>query len=303
MDLEIQGVKIDYHPEKPDLVNEENSQLAKGIILNNTNNDSPLKLLIENSVVQGMQWDGVCTNGLVEIVVDHSKIIQDRTYKSQRGVGVASTFNNPIGKVSINKSTIDYCKGAGIWVNEETGVLGEKPNMQISDTIINNYGWAINLRGNQKTLINNLLISPNYEGASQQDLTYRPLEFLWKGDKFDLSFQNIDFKLNSTMGDKVILMQSQNDDQSQKFIGMTPTDFFKKHFGSWGDLSAKVKYPSENEIEVKIIKEDFFKSLSKLDNLGKPINPSTMQLFFDMKTKQFAVQFLALTDWTDPIFL
>lgn len=296
VNLEVQGIKIDYIPVKPDWADEINSQLAKGIILHNTKNKQPLKMFVAHSVIKGLQWDGVCANGLAEIQVENSRLFQDRSYKQARGVGIASTFNSPDGKISISRSTVDYCKGVSIWVNEKTDLPRKVSNLEILDTTISNAGWAISIDGDQKTKIKNLEVSPDYGGGSQQDTLYWPLDLSWKGEKFNLAFENLFFNLYPEMGDAVKLMFFANWEQFADFSNTSPREFFDKNFGSWGDISVRLKQQDNTQEEFKLTKQQFTDFLNDLKIGDKPINPSGMMLWFDINTKQFVVLFATELD-------
>lgn len=298
VNLEVQGVVVDYVPVKPDQVNEENSQLAKGIILHNTHNtknQNPLHLFVAHSIIKGLQWDGVTSNGLVEVRIDNSHIIQDASYKQNRGVGVASTFNSPQGRIVITRSLIDYCKGTSIWINEKTDLPRKANNLEIFDSTINNTGWAISIDGEQKTRVKNLEIAPDYNGGSQEGSLYWPLDLNWKGKNFDLSLESLRFKLYPEMGDVVKLVFFANWEGFSDFQGIPPVDFFTKHFGSWGELSARVKF-SDGETEVKVTKDQFLDFLKNIKPGEQSLNPSGMMLWFDMKKKQFVVLFATELD-------
>jgi len=293
VNLEVRGVTVDYIPIKPDWANEENSQLAKGIILHNTENQNPLHLIVEHSMIKGLQWDGVTSNGLVDVKIDNSQLIQDASYKYTRGVGIASTFNSPQGKITITDSFIDYCKGASIWVNE-TDLPSKENNLEIFDSTINNSAWAISIQGEQKTRVKNLEIAPNYRDGPQKG-SYCPLELRWKGNKFDFSLENLRFKLYPEMGDAVQLTFFANWERFSDFQGMPPVDFFAEHFGLWGDLSAKVKF-SDGETEVKVTRDQFLNFLKNLKSTEQDLNPSGMMLWFDMEQRQFVVLFATEID-------
>jgi len=309
INLEVQGINIDYVPVKPDWANEENSQLAKGIILHNTRNQEPLQLLVAHSMIRGLQWDGITSNGLVDVRVDNSRLIQDRSYKQSRGVGIASTFNSPKGKITINRSLVDYCKGTSIWVNEQTDLPREGNNLEIFDSTINNASWAVSIDAEQKTRIKNLEVAPDYDGGPQEGSVYWPLDLNWKGNKFDLSFDGLKFKLYPKMGDAVKLAFFANWEGFSDFQGMAPADFFTEHFGSWGDLSARVKFP-EGETEIKVTKDQFLDFLQNIQVGEQSMNPSGMMLWFDMKERQFVVLFATELDsesgtmyFSDPFYI
>ena len=295
VNLEVRGIKIDYIPIKPDWVDEVNSQLAKGVILHNTKNEKPLKMLVTHSVIKGLEWDGVYANGLAEIQVIKSRFFQNGSYKQVRGVGIASTFNSPDGKISIVDSTIDYCKGTSIWVNEKTDLPRKIDNLEIQDTVISNAGWAISIDADQKTKINNLDVSPDYAGELQSDTEYFPFEFSWKGEKFDLSFENLNFNLSSDMGDGIKLMFFANWDEFDNFSNTSPKEFFDKDFGSWGDVSVTLKGNEGKPEEFKLSKQQFADFLTNFKS-SETINPSGMMLWFDTKIKQFVVLFATNLD-------
>lgn len=309
VNLEVQGINIDYVPVKPDWANEENSQLAKGIILHNTENQQPIQLSVAHSMIKGLQWDGITSNGLVEVRMDNSRLVQDRSYKQSRGVGIASTFNSPEGKITITRSLVDYCKGTSIWVNEHTDSPKKASNLEIVDSTINNAGWAVSIDGDQKTRIKNVEIAPDYNGGPQEGSVYWPLDLSWQGNKFDLSLDSLNFKLYPEMGDAVKLAFFANWESFSDFQGMPPIDFFTKHFGFWGDLSAKIKFP-EGETEVRITRDQFNHFLENLQVGEQSINPSGMMLWFDMKERQFVVLFATELDtgsgtmyFSDPYYI
>lgn len=246
-------------------------------------------------MIKGLQWDGITSNGLVEVRVDNSRLIQDRSYKHSRGVGIASTFNSPEGKIIITSSFVDYCKGTSIWVNEHTNIPRTANNLEIANSTINNTAWAISIDGDQKTRIKNVEIAPDYNGGPQEDSVYWPMHMNWKGNKFDLSFDSLNFKLYPEMGDVVKLAFFANWESFSDFQNMSPVDFFAKHFGSWGNLSAKIKFP-EGETEVRITKDQFNDFLKNLQVGEQSINPSGMMLWFDMKKRQFVVLFATELD-------
>jgi hypothetical protein len=295
VNLEVRGIKIDYTPIKPGWADEVNSQLAKGIILHNTQNERPLKLLVTHSVIKGLEWDGVCANGLAEIQVVKSWLFQNRSYKQVRGVGIASTFNSPDGKISIVDSTVDYCKGTSIWVNEQTDLPRKISNLEIQDTAISNAGCAISIDADQKTKIKNLNVSPDYAGGLQSDTEGFPLHLGWKGEKFDLSFENLNFNLSTDMGDGIKLMFFANWDEFANFSNTSPKDFFDKHFGSWGDVSVKLKTDEGKIEEFKLSKQQFADFLVNFKS-NETVNPSGMMLWFDTKIKQFVVLFATNLD-------
>lgn len=290
VNLEVRGIHIDYVPVKPDWANEENSQLAKGIILHNTRNQEPLQLYIDHAMIEGLQWDGVNSNGLVCIRVDSSRLFQDRAYKQSRGVGIASTFNSPEGKIVINRSVIDYCKGTSIWVNEQADLPRKVNNLEIIDSTVSNTGWAISIDAEQKTRVKNLEVAPDYNSGPQEGSLYWPLDLSWKGNKLDLSVDNLKFDLYPEMGDAVKLVYFANWEKFSDFQGMAPVDFFARHFGSWGDFSARIKFP-EGETEIKVTKDQFLDFLQNIQASEQYLNPSGMMLWFDMKEKQFFVLF------------
>jgi len=295
VNLEVRGIKIDYTPIKPDWADEVNSQLAKGIILHNTQNKRPLKMLVTHSVIKGLEWDGVYANGLVEIQVVKSRLFQNRSYKQVRGVGIASTFNSPDGKISIVDSTVDYCKGTSIWINEKTDLPRKINNLEIQDTAISNAGWAIRIDADQKTMIKNLNVSPDYAGGLQSDTEYFPFHLGWKGEKFDLSFENLNFNLSTDMGDGIKLMFFANWDEFANFSDTSPKEFFDKDFGSWGDVSVKLKGDGGKTEEFKLSKQQFADFLTNFKS-SETINPSGMMLWFDTKLKQFVVLFATNLD-------
>ena len=295
VNLEVRGIKIDYTPIKPDWADEVNSQLAKGIILHNTQNKRPLKMLVTHSVIKGLEWDGVCANGLVEIQVVKSRLFQNRSYKQVRGVGIASTFNSPDGKISIVDSTVDYCKGTSIWINEKTDLPRKINNLEIQDTAISNAGWAISIDADQKTKIKNLNVSPDYAGGLQSDTEYFPFHLGWKGEKFDLSFENLNFNLSTDMGDGIKLMFFANWDEFANFSDTSPKEFFDKDFGSWGDVSVKLKGDGGKTEEFKLSKQQFADFLTNFKS-NEIVNPSGMMLWFDTKIKQFVVLFATNLD-------
>ena len=295
VNLEVRGIKIDYTPIKPDWADEDNSQLAKGIILHNTQNKRPLKMLVTHSVIKGLEWDGVYANGLVEIQVVKSRLFQNRSYKQVRGVGIASTFNSPDGKISIVDSTVDYCKGTSIWINEKTDLPRKINNLEIQDTAISNAGWAISIDADQKTKIKNLNVSPDYAGGLQSDTEYFPFHLGWKGEKFDLSFENLNFNLSTDMGDGIKLMFFANWDEFANFSDTSPKEFFDKDFGSWGDVSVKLKGDGGKTEEFKLSKQQFADFLTNFKS-SETINPSGMMLWFDTKLKQFVVLFATNLD-------
>lgn len=296
VNLEVRGIKIDYTPIKPEWADEVNSQLAKGIILHNTQNEKPLKMLVTHSVIKGLEWDGVCANGLAEIQVVKSRLFQNRSYKQARGVGIASTFNSPDGKISIVDSTVDYCKGTSIWVNENTDLPRKISNLEIQDTAISNAGWAISIDADQKTKIKNLDVSPDYAGGLQSDTEYFPFHLGWRGEKFDLSFENLNFNLSTDMGDGIKLMFFANWDEFANFSSTSPKEFFNKDFGSWGDVSVKLKGDEGKSEEFKLSKQQFSDFLTDFKDNGESINPSGMMLWFDTKVKQFVVLFATSLD-------
>jgi len=295
VNLEVRGIKIDYTPIKPDWADEVNSQLAKGIILHNTQNERPLKMLVTHSVIKGLEWDGVCANGLAEIQVVKSRLFQNRSYKQVRGVGIASTFNSPDGKISIVDSTVDYCKGTSIWINEKTDLPRKINNLEIQDTAISNAGWAISIDADQKTKIKNLNVSPDYAGGLQSDTEYFPFHLGWKGEKFDLSFENLNFNLSTDMGDGIKLMFFANWDEFANFSDTSPKEFFDKDFGSWGDVSVKLKGDGGKTEEFKLSKQQFADFLTNFKS-NEIVNPSGMMLWFDTKIKQFVVLFATNLD-------
>jgi len=295
VNLEVRGIKIDYTPIKPDWADEVNSQLAKGIILHNTQNERPLKMLVTHSVIKGLEWDGVCANGLAEIQVVKSRLFQNRSYKQVRGVGIASTFNSPDGKISIVDSTVDYCKGTSIWINEKTDLPRKINNLEIQDTAISNAGWAIRIDADQKTMIKNLNVSPDYAGGLQSDTEYFPFHLGWKGEKFDLSFENLNFNLSTDMGDGIKLMFFANWDEFANFSDTSPKEFFDKDFGSWGDVSVKLKGDGGKTEEFKLSKQQFADFLTNFKS-NEIVNPSGMMLWFDTKIKQFVVLFATNLD-------
>jgi len=295
VNLEVRGIKIDYTPIKPDWADEVNSQLAKGIILHNTQNKRPLKMLVTHSVIKGLEWDGVYANGLVEIQVVKSRLFQNRSYKQVRGVGIASTFNSPDGKISIVDSTVDYCKGTSIWINEKTDLPRKINNLEIQDTAISNAGWAISIDADQKTKIKNLNVSPDYAGGLQSDTEYFPFHLGWKGEKFDLSFENLNFNLSTDMGDGIKLMFFANWDEFANFSDTSPKEFFDKDFGSWGDVSVKLKGDGGKTEEFKLSKQQFADFLTNFKS-NEIVNPSGMMLWFDTKIKQFVVLFATNLD-------
>lgn len=291
VNLEVNGIKIDYVPVKPDWADETNSQLAKGIILHNTENNRPVQMLVSHSIIKGLQWDGICANGLAKISVNKSRLIQDISYKQSRGVGIASTFNSPEGSISITNSEVNYCKGTSIWVNERTDLPRKISNLGISDSTISNAGWAISIDANQKTSIRNLNVLPDYNGGSQQDSVYWPLDLNWKGNKFDMSFENLNFSLSPEMGDAIKLMFFANWENFADFSNTTPQEFFDKGFGSWGNVSVKI-----NGEEFKLQKEQFAKFIEDFKSTDEKVNPSGMMLWFDVKQKQFVVLFATTLD-------
>lgn len=295
VNLDVQGIKIDYTPVKPDWADETNSQLAKGIILHNTRNNKPLKMTVAYSLIKGLEWDGICSNGLANIQVEKSRLLQNRSYKQKRGVGIASTFNSPDGKISIIGSTVDYCKGTCIWINEKEDLPLKNNNLEIFDSTISNTGWAISIDAEQRTKISNLNILPDYDGGSQKNFDYWPLELYWKGKKFDMSFDNINFNLSPDMGDGIKLMFFANWEGFNDFSSTSPREFFDTNFGSWGDISVKIKNVDQIE-EFKILKQQFTDFINNLKTSIPPINPSGMMLFFDNKTKQFAILFATELD-------
>lgn len=285
VNLEINGIKINYILIESDWADETNSQLTKGIILHNTDNNRPIQMLVSHTIINGLQWDAICANGLAKIIVNKSRLIQNSSYKQSRGVGVASTFNSPEGSISITNSEVNYCKGTSIWINEKTYLPRRISNLGIRDTTICNSGWAIFIDADQKTILNNLNVLPDYNGGLQQDYIYCPLDFNWKGNKFDMSFENLNFSLSSEMGDVIKLMSFENWENFADFSNTTPQEFFDKRFGYWGNVSVKI----DGE-EYKLQKEQFAKFINNFKSTEN-LNPSRMVLQFDVKQKQFVVLF------------
>lgn len=290
VNLKVFDIKINHTPIKPDGVKEVNSQLAKGIVLHNTQNKKPLTMLVTHSVIKGLEWDGIYANGLVKIRVEESELFQNRSYKQVRGVGIASTFNSPDGEISIVDSTIDYCKGTSIWINQETDLPSKITNLEIKNTTISNTGWAVSINANQKTEITNLNISPDYAGILPSNIKFYPLELCWKGERFDFSFENLNFNLSTDMGGVVKLMFFANSDEFANFSNASPKEFFNKYFGSWGDVTVTLKVSEDKTEEFTLSKQQFDDFLTNFKS-NETINPSGMMLWFDTEKKQFVVLF------------
>lgn len=304
IDVEIQGITIEHTPSKPDNIDETNAQLAKGIIFHNTNNKTINNISIKDSSIRGLQWDGITGNGLVGINIENSDIIQDYSFKLQRGVGVASTFNSPDGNIKIAGSRIEYCKGTAIWINQNLEKETTNTNIEIIDSVINGSGWAVSAPGDhQKTEIKNLTIESDHGGYFQTDGNHLyPLDFSWKGESLDLSFDNVTFEFKKAeIGDIdniAYLSSFVNWDDFDKFKNIKANDFFPDNFGLWGDISVKIKY-SDKETASVLTRKDFLNFVGLVSRELPEANLSSLRLYYDLESNLFLASFGLKYDSTE----
>lgn len=166
--LFVQGVDISHTPQKPENIDEVNSQLTRGIILNVTGSKGSLEenhLEVKGANIKGLLWDAIVSNGEVAIKVEDSRLEQSEKYRLRRGAGVATTFNTNRGSITVIKSRVDYNKGVANFTNAESP--SAFVNILIEDSILSVSQWATVLKFTENATIKSTVIDLT-KGASER---------------------------------------------------------------------------------------------------------------------------------------
>ncbi len=293
VNLTLEGVLIDHKGSLPDGINETNAQLTKGVMLHNTKNNIPLHLSITHSALHGLQWDGIYANGKAQMVVDTVRLYQDAAYKQQRGVAIASTFNDRKGFISVQNSDIRYCKGTAIWTNQGDQVPGNRPNILINGSSYDVNAWSVNMDKDQSVRLATMVVKPYWDSDVIGDPTYWPMELWQENAKPDLSFGTLEFAIKPTHTESVRLLE---------FVNWHDYDALGKR-GLQTHVREDIKHIGDIVITTgermqKITRDAFLTFLGEVEKAHPEVNPAVIRMIYDPNTRQVGVQFATAFDKT-----
>ncbi|MFZ5534909.1 MAG: twin-arginine translocation signal domain-containing protein [Patescibacteria group bacterium] len=293
VNLTLEGVLIDHKGSLPDGINETNAQLTKGVMLHNTKNNMPLHLSITHSALHGLQWDGIYANGKAQMVVDTVRLYQDAAYKQQRGVAIASTFNDRKGFISVQNSDIRYCKGTAIWTSQGDQVPGNRPNILINGSSYDVNAWSVNMDKDQSVRLATMVVKPYWDSDVIGDPTYWPMELWQENAKPDLSFGTLEFAIKPTHTESVRLLE---------FVNWHDYDALGKR-GLQTHVREDIKHIGDIVITTgermqKITRDAFLTFLGEVEKAHPEVNPAVIRMIYDPNTRQVGVQFATAFDKT-----
>lgn len=286
INLTLEGVIIDHKGSLPGGVDESNAQLAKGVMLHNTKNKAPLHMTVTHSMFRGLQWDGIYANGKAQMLIDTVKLFQDPAYKTQRGVGIASTFNDRKGFISVQNSDIRYCKGTAIWTNQGSQEPGNRPNILINGSSYDVNAWSVNMDKDQSVRLATMVIKPYWDSDVIGNPTYWPMELWQENAKPDLSFTKLEFSIKPSHNEPVRLMQFVNWYDYGALAKRGLSTHIKEDIKHVGDIVITC-----GERMQKITRDTLLDFFSSVEKEHPEVNPAVIRMMYDPASRQVGVQF------------
>lgn len=291
VNLTLEGVIIDHAGVLPDGVDESNAQLTKGVMMHNTKNNAPLHMTVTHSMLRGLQWDGIYANGKAQMLIDTVKLFQDPAYKQQRGVGIASTFNDRKGFISVQNSDVRYCKGTAIWTNQGSQEPGNRPNILINGSSYDVNAWSVNMDKDQSVRLATMVIKPYWDSDVIGDPTYWPMELWQENAKPDLSFTKLEFSIKPSHKESVRLMQFVNWYDYGSLAKRGVSTHVKEDIKHVGDIVI-----ISGERMQKITRDTLLDFFATVEKEHPEVNPAVIRMIYDPAIRQVGVQFASAFD-------
>lgn len=241
---------------------------------------------ITHSAFRGLQWDGIYANGKAQMLIDTVRLFQDPAYKQQRGVAIASTFNDRKGFISVQNSDIRYCKGTAIWTNQGDQTPGTRPNILINGSSYDVNAWSVNMDKDQSVRLATMVVKPYWDSDVIGDPTYWPMELWQENAKPDLSFNTLEFSIKPTHTETVRLMEFVNWYDYEALGKRGLATHVKDDIQHVGDIVI-----TTGERMQKITRDAFLNFLGDVQKAHPDANPAVMRMIYDPNARQVGVQF------------
>ena len=239
--LVVQASEISHQAKKPEAIDEVNSQLARGIISQNTNKQDIKLLAVKSTKIKGLLWDGIVANGVSKIWANDCNLQQAPTYRERRGVAIATTHNTNAGQILVEKSAIDYNKGITNFTEDDTP--SAQINLKIVDSQLKVGQWASIFKQAQNSIFENNEI--NLTKGSQEQLPTDveitswdqvPMGHILALDSPEntISLKNIKFTFHRGVGDLINLVTIQGGVQALK----NPQGYIDNNLAKIGPIKA-----------------------------------------------------------------
>lgn len=241
---------------------------------------------VTHSAFRGLQWDGIYANGKAQMLIDTVRLFQDTAYKQQRGVAIASTFNDRKGFISVQNSDIRYCKGTAIWTNQGDQTAGNRPNILINGSSYDVNAWSVNMDKDQSVRLATMVVKPYWDTDVIGDPTYWPMELWQENAKPALSFNTVEFSIKPTHTENVRLLEFVNWYDYEALGKRGLQTHVKEDVQHVGDIVI-----TTGERMQKITRDAFLNFLGDVEKAHPEVNPAVIRMIYDPNARQVGVQF------------
>lgn len=285
INLKVRGIYIKNVVNTPEGVSEANAQLAKGISLHNSKNSHNLLMQVQSSLITGLEWDGIYSNGKTQIVLSKVSLIQDKKYRYRRGTAVAATFNSADGIIMATNLSWNYAKGARFYLNDITQTNNGTTNLDLENCSGSSHAWTLLLGMGDKTKLRGQKIIPDWGISKDDDLKFFPVEINCANGKVGLDFDNLEFTIDPgwKAGARLIKFDGLQFIPDLQTLGIR--NFFEEKFDHFGGLIINVG----NE-KFDLSRDNLLKALSYIDqNQTVKLNPFNIELRYYLDSRQLVI--------------